>query len=481
MPSTASAPLEGNGSQRVLIIGLDGAEWNIINPLLEEGKLPKMRKLIEKGDHSNITSSIPSMSPVAWTTFATGKNPGKHGLYSFIRKEGNEFVPLTSTDIDSEKLWDITSEENITSIIINVPMTYPPHKMKGKMISGYLSIKNTTYTYPQSLREEIERKRYQIEALSEGFEQGKEDKFLEELNKTVEKRTEVAVDLMRETEWNLSVVVYTGLDRLQHYFWKYMGKNDSKYRDAIPDHYQKLDRQIRRLLNETDENTRVIVLSDHGFGQLKGEVYVNHWMEEEGYLKLKNQGLLERVGITQQNLVTFLRKLGLLRPLKDLLKSLGLHKFSSSIPKPSYDKIDFERTEAFAGNFGGGIYITANNYEEVRDEIQRKLESLENPKTGEKFFDEVYRKEEIYQGDMLDKAPDLIIDSEDWDPVGYLGYGMLYSEVVEKSGKHRDEGIIITDFKIQAENASLIDITPTILDLFDIEKPDGVDGKSLLK
>lgn len=466
---------------KVLVIGLDGADWNIINPLLEKGKLPNMEKVIENGDKSNITSSIPSMSPVAWTTFATGKNPGKHGIYSFLRKEGDEFVPLTSRNIDSKKLWDITSEKNLTSLVINVPMTYPPHKIKGKMISGYLSIKNTTYTYPESLQDKIEKKDYKIEALSEGFEPGKEDEFLEELNLTVEKRTEVAINLMNRTNWDLSVVVYTGLDRLQHYFWKYMDKENSKYEDAITDHYRKLDKQIGKLLNETNEDTKVIVMSDHGFGRLKGDVYLNYWLKERGYLELEKQGLLEKIGLTQQNLVTFLRDIGILQPLKDLMKFLGIYDVSESIPKPSYDKIDFEKTEAFAGNFGGGVYVTADNYEKVRDEIRQKLENLENPKTGERFFDEIYKKEEIYKGEMLERAPDLVIDSKDWDPVGFLGYRMLYSEDIEKSGKHQNRGILITDFKLKRKNASLTDVTPTILNLFGAREPGDLDGKSLLE
>lgn len=470
-----------SGDERVLIIGLDGADWDMINPLLEQGKLPNLEKLIEKGDRSNLTSSIPSMSPVAWTTFATGKNPGKHGVYSFLRKEGNDFVPLTADDITSEKMWDITSEKDLTSVVINVPMSYPPHEIKGKLISGYLSIENTTYTYPPSLQEEIEEKGYKIEALSEGFEPGKEDEFLEELNETVEKRTEIAVDLMDETDWNLSVVVYTGLDRLQHYFWKHMEKEDSEYESAIPGHYQKLDRQIVELLEEVNEDTRVIVMSDHGFGPLKGEVYLNHWLQKEGYLQLEDQGLLERLGLTQQNLATVLRKIKLFEPMKNLLEFLGLGGAGKAAPKPSYDEINFEETGAFAGNFGGGIYVTAENYEEVRNEVKNKLESLENPETGEKFFDEVYKKEEIYQGSMLDEAPDLVVDSENWDPVGYLGYSMLYSTDIEKSGKHRNEGILVTDFEIERGNNSLIDVSPTVLQLLNISTPEGMDGESLLK
>ncbi|MFB6076131.1 MAG: alkaline phosphatase family protein, partial [Candidatus Aenigmatarchaeota archaeon] len=398
---------------KVIVIGLDGADWDIITPLVNEGKLPNIEKLMKNGDYANLTSTIPSMSPVAWTTFATGKNPGKHGIYSFLEKRGNEFVPLSSQDIESKKIWDITSENDLSSIIINVPMTYPPHKIKGKIISGYLSIRNTTYTYPKNLQKRIEKMDYEIEALSRRFEPSMKNEFLENLNHTVDMRTKVALDLLEGGNWNLFTIVYTGLDRLQHYFWKYSKNDKNKHTNSIEKHYIKLDSQIGKLLKKTDKDTYVIILSDHGFSRLNGEVYVNYWLRKEGYLKLKkDRNILGKIGITQQKLVSWMKNVGIYRPLKLLLKRLGIYKLSNTIPKPSLDDIDFNKTKAFAGNFGGQIYITTEDYDKIRKELKDKLENLKNPKTGKKFFDVVHKKEEIYEGDMLHKAPDLVIDSE---------------------------------------------------------------------
>lgn len=468
--------------KKVIVIGLDGAEWEVMRPLIKKGELKNIERLIEKGSEANLTSTRPSMSPVAWTTFSTGKNPGKHGIFSFLRRKDGEFIPLTSKNVRSKRVWNLASQKNLTSIVINVPMTYPPKPLKGKLISGYLSIENTTWTYPESLQATLEKEGYKIEALSGGFEEGKGAQFLEALNKTVNKRTEVALDLMKEKDWNLFILVYTGLDRLQHYFWKYRGKNDSEFKNVIRGHYKKLDRQVGKLLKNKEKGTKVIIMSDHGFGELKGEVYLNHWLRKQGYLKLeKKRGLLSKLGLTQQNLISFLRSINLFKPIKWLFKKLGIYKFGKKVPKPSLSDIDFNRTKAYVVNFGGGIYITAENYTKVRNEIQSKLKNLENPRTGEKFFTEVKRKEAIYNGEMIEEAPDLIVDSRYWDPVGFLGYGKLFSTSIKKSGKHRNEGILVTNFKIEKGNHSLHDITPTILDLLQVESKENFDGKSLVK
>lgn len=153
-PLTQAGPAESK--KRVLVVGWDGADWDLIEPLLKRDKLPHLKRIMESGDFSSLESSTPSMSPVAWTTFATGKNPGKHGIFSFLRKRDEEFIPLTGDNVRAKRIWDYTSDQNLTSIVINVPMTYPPYELKGKLISGYLSLENTTYTYPQNLQEKIE-------------------------------------------------------------------------------------------------------------------------------------------------------------------------------------------------------------------------------------------------------------------------------------------------------------------------------------
>lgn len=467
------------GQKKVLIIGLDGAEWDLIDRLFEEDELPNLKELSEKGGSAELESTVPSISPVAWTSFMTGKNPGKHGIYSFMEVKDDEEVPNTAKDVKARKLWNITSENGLRSVVMNVPMTYPPEEIKGKMVSGYLSVEGSTFTHPERLGGKLKQKGYKVEALSEGFEEEKRKEFLKELDRTVEKRTEIALELMGLEDWNLFVLVYTGLDRIQHYYWKYMGQEGSEYSEAIYEHYRKLDEMIGRL-TEKSGDSEVIVMSDHGFTGLKGEVYLNHWLRKEGYLKLDRGGkdVLSKVGITQQSLITTLKEIGFFGPVKKILKPLGIYKKGKNLPELDLEDIDFEESRAYAGNFGGKIYLLEQD-EDLKKELKGKLEGLEHPETGEKFFEEVYYKEDLYEGGELENAPDLVVTSKKWDAVGYLGYGRLYSEKTEKSGHHKREGILMTSFSLDKDKANICDITPTVLDILGLTASKDMDGESL--
>ncbi|MFB6199732.1 MAG: alkaline phosphatase family protein [Candidatus Nanohaloarchaea archaeon] len=237
----------GPETERVLVIGLDGADWDVIRPLIEQGEMPNLEELMEEGQHGNLTTTLPVESPVAWTSMTTGTTPGKHNIYGFLRRDGDSFVPTTADDVRQPRVWDHAGEEGEV-VVVNVPQTFPPQEVNGSLVSGYLSIEDAGYTYPEDLQEELESNGYRIEALPDEFEQDKADEFLERLNDTVEERTEAARNLLNRSDWKLGFVVYTGLDRIQHYFWKY--RDGGEYEGVIDRHYRKLDRQIGELVEE---------------------------------------------------------------------------------------------------------------------------------------------------------------------------------------------------------------------------------------
>lgn len=470
------------GADHVLVIGLDGADWDVIQPLMEEGEMPNLQKLMEEGQHGNLTTTLPVESPVAWTSMSTGTTPGKHGIYGFIERDGNTFVPTTSEDVEQNRVWDYAGEEGEV-VVVNVPQTFPPQEVNGSLISGYLSIEDAGYTYPEELQEELERDGYRIETLSDEFEEGKEEEFLERLNVTVEKRTEAAEMLLEREDWRLGWVVYTGLDRLQHYFWKYQG-GESDYAEVIDDHYRKLDRQVGELVEQAGDNTTVMVVSDHGFGPLEKNVYLNTWLKKEGYLQLEGEkasGFLADIGLTQQNVVDSLSGLGLLEPVKGFFDFLGFNP-GADLPEPGLSDIDLETSRAYAGNYGGKIYLTGNagDREELLKELEAELESLEDPDTGRKIF-EVYRPEEIYTGDM-EGAPDLVLESRGpYRAVGFLGHQSVVKQPPEKTGTHRRDGMYILSSGAGDSDADITDISPTILKALGQPVPDEMDGVSILR
>lgn len=485
-------------TNRVLVIGIDGGTFDLILPWIEEGELPTLGKMINEGTYGNLSSMLPYISPVMWTSFYTGKNPGKHGVFEFLKRspDSYEIIPVTSRDVESKAVWDIVNDDGKKVILMNIPMTYPPQKVNGIMVTGFLSPDESVFTYPESLTQYLKDRDYQIESMQRRFAPGDEDYLLNNLNYTLEKRSEIAIEFMNENEWDLFIVVFTGSDRVQHYFWRYMESGDERYGDAILEYYQKLDKKIGEMLESIDENTSVVIMSDHGFGPLKGEVYINWWLSENGLLKYESSLTYWtiRLGLTQQNIVTFLKKVKIFKFVEWFTNKLGVD-FKKSVPYPTYDSVDFSKTKAYAAQFGGGIYLNVKNrepngiieqeeYEDIRNWVIKDLEDLKNPKTGEKLFKKIFKREELYDGAYVKYAPDIIIDGGDYDPVGWFGYNKIYDTSPIKSGSHRENGILIiwgSNTKgNNIEEAKIIDITPTILDLMNIAVPKDIDGKSLI-
>lgn len=484
---------------KVLIIGLDGATFDIILPWVKEGKLPNFEKLINEGSYGNLTSTLPTISPVAWSSFATGVNPGKHGIFGFLTDY--ESSPVTRIDIKSKSFWEIASENGKRVIIMNAPMTYPPEEINGIIISGYESPEKEIFTYPENLTEELNIKDYKIEALDKRFKPGDEDELLKKLNYTEEKREEIALEIMKNERWDIFVIVFTETDRVQHYFWKYMENKDSKYGDEILKIYQKIDKTIGNFLNETDENTNIIVMSDHGFGPLKGEIYLNNYFMENEMLKFKSPYTywLIKLGLTQQNLASIsekIQKIPIFGFMNFVLEKIGLNKAGKVTPYLTFDDINFSKTSAYAENFGGGIYLNVKGrdtfgiidqeeYKKFILTVMKSLSEMKNSK-GEKIFKKIYRKEDLYKGPYTDKAPDIIVESEDdgYDTVGWLGYNTLISNDDTKSGNHRKNGIVIlwgkNVNKEVIKNANIIDIAPTVLKIVGL-KSEEMDGKCLIK
>ena len=449
-------------NNKLLIVGLDGATFNIIKPGVDKGFLPNLKELMKTGTSGILKSTIPAVTPPAWTSFTTCVNPGVHGIYDFIRiNKDYEFDINTSLNKKARDVWDLV---NGKSIIINVPITYPPRKLNGQLITGMLTPDTKSdFTYPQKLKKEITTKfpDYKITLQWELYGDKKE-KFLEDLYAMTRERFRVSMYMLKK-EWQLFFTVFIGTDRIQHLFW-----DDCE----LMRYYQKLDEYIGEFLEHIDENTDFLIVSDHGFQRIDKLLLCNSWLKNEGYLSIKKEGflkdLMKRLGLRKRNIKKLLSTIGV--DVTSLTRKMPM-KFKAMIPEEGgsvYQNIDWSKTKAFMMGFGlvfintkerfsKGV-VSQEAYDNTRDELITKLKKIKDPKTGERIVREVYKKEDIYSGKHTSGAPDMVIELKE----GYAFSKKIKNEYLEESGAmkadHHPDGIFICNRKLKKKQFAIEEI-----------------------
>jgi predicted AlkP superfamily phosphohydrolase/phosphomutase len=282
-------------SHKVVVIGLDGATFDLIDPLINEGKLPTLAGMMQSGFRAQLRSTIPHHSGPAWTSFATGMSPGEHGIYSFFQRDFGSYTypPVNSRLVQAETLWQRISRAGKTVGVMNVPGTFPPVPVDGFMITGMLSPGLDLAFYPPHLRERVLERApdYSVEAipLSDKAE------YLEMVHRSIGARKNAALYLLDQHPTDLFVVVFTELDRLQHFFWAdmdlhhpvHLPSTSPDFAQAIENGYIAMDQAVKEIVEAVNGDTIVFVMSDHGFEGVYKVFYVNRWLAEHGYLKLK--------------------------------------------------------------------------------------------------------------------------------------------------------------------------------------------------
>jgi predicted AlkP superfamily phosphohydrolase/phosphomutase len=446
-------------SQKVVVLGIDGLTFDLLIPWAKEGQLPNFQKLLEEGSSTQLISSVPPSSPPAWTSAVTGVNPGKHGIFGFIKgisqvNGKQELNFYTSRDRRADPLWVILTERGRRSVVINVPNTSPPDQIRGVMISGFPHTSSTNFTSPPEYRFKIPEYRKDIygQLISVGGEQA----FWDDMNDIMDRRADVIIKLFREESWDLFFAVFTITDRVQHYFWKFMdpqhpnweAQKADQFGDAILRTYQRVDEFLGRLWEQLDEETVLLVMSDHGFGpvyqMINGEYFVAGVELPEGFAL-------------------------------QTADKMGAKFHIMTTKTPPYDQ------------------RTLENYARSREILTQALKALRDPKTGRRVIKAVYTREELFHGPNLSQAPDILALEND----GYLFWnwhrtddGVLFPSSDDPdfnrlfSGFHKMNGVLIMAGGnirpgINNYDANIMDITPTVLYLLEEPIPSEMDGSIL--
>lgn len=518
-------PTENNGSHhpRVMLIGFDGATLDLILPWVKDGILPNFARLLSEGASGPLESTVPPVTPAAWSSLATGMNPGKHGIFDFFarRKDSYESYVVNARDRHGVTLWELLSQAGYRTTVFNVPATYPPDPVNGSMVSGLLTPASAAdASNPTELLEDLKRAVPNFSFYPPGvFSKGQELEFVQSVLDWDRMTFEATEFLMkRDPSWDFLFTVFIGTDIASHFMWKHMvTKGESApsadpiaremLSNAIQAVYRQADEILGKMLKVAGDDTYVMVVSDHGFGPLEFYMHLNAWLVQRGYLKFKRtpgvmlKYLGYRLGFTPLNILETLRKLGLGGSVQqtashhnDWLRTMVKRVFLS------LDDIDWSRTTAYTRGFSGPIFANlrgrepqgfiepGEEFEALLKKVEADLREFKHPITGEPFVSAFVRSSDLYSGPFAEGSFDLGFIPADLRNEAYGVHDFASNRPIEPSpdrtGTHRMNGIFFLHGPgvkrgAGVEGAGLIDIAPTVLGLMGVPIPTNMDGHVL--
>ncbi len=431
---------------RVVMIGIDGVPYTLLKRFIDNGIMPNLGEIVDQGTMSQMDTSLPEVSSVAWTSFMTGKNPAEHGIYGFMDLQPNTYRMYfpNSGNVGCDTLWDMLGKNERRSIVINVPSTYPAGEIKGVLVSGFVSIDLRKATYPESAFDYLNGMGYRIDVDAIKARQSL-DHLIEDLDITLTKRIEAIFHFWDTEEWDFFLGTITCTDRLHHFLWDALEDENHRYHSFFIDFYKRLDGFIGDIYDRymSQYGSRYsppgfILMSDHGFVGIKKEVYLNTWMRENGYL-------------------------GFSREKPDSLEDIA-EGTKAFVMDPSRIYINLK------GKYPKGCVEPGKEYEDLRDELSEKMLSLKLCDSGSSGNDPdsyvvsaVYKKEDIYKGPYLDSAPDIVLlPHYGYDLKGSIRKDIL-TEKGQLTGMHtQDDAVVFINRK------DVINSKPNIVDLFSI-------------
>jgi len=490
-------------TQKIIVIGLDGGTWNIIKPLVKQGKLPAIEKLIKNGSCGELESSMPPVTSPAWKCYSTGKNPGKFGVYFWenIDVGKKRFIVNNSTSFKSKEIWDYLSDYGLVCGILGMPTTYPPKKVNGFMVSEF-NPSNSGYANPNYLEKELSDLFSYVGEFSD-YHGGDKNLIIKDRKKLIKQRFDASRYLFKKFNPDFCHITIFHIDNIQHFYWEDMEDKDSKYGKAIEEAWILIDNELKKLLeyfnynlddevNKKSENIYIILMSDHGFTKTKSFFNINQWLIKKEYLVLNDTKSSLKVllysKISRSYLaVTTINKLNKIHLIKNILKNIQKKIWGNKLAEGI---INWKKSKIIP--FPWGLYINKNligdkEYEIFRNKVLNELKEIENPDNGNKLAKKIYKKEDIYSGKYISTAPDIIIGLNE-------GF-MMPCQFKEKrlwylpdeggwSGTHKLHGIFCISGpgikkKREINNAKIIDLAPTILHIMNVPIPDDMDGRVL--
>lgn len=476
-----------NNSNKIFIIGLDGGTWDILKPFSENGIMPNLHHLLENGSHGNLISTIPPITAPAWASFITGKNPGKHGLFGFYKRDAKsgKLKICSSKDIKSVKIWNIYNYYGRTVGFYNLELTYPVESVNGFMIPIPPRKDNNFGTFPPNIISELIRECGEYYARIDTHLTG--EHIAKEVIKLTKNRAKTMLYLYQKFQPDLMLTLFKAPDILQHQFWGLLEPNSScdsvenELKGLLVESFKEIDATIGAILKIVDDDTHIFIVSDHGFGPLRYQININKILQRHrklsvNVLKMFILLIASRLNIGYAEMLSIPQFMGGGRERYILNKC-----------------IDWQRTIAYSGTSADmGVFLTGNKLAKDNAQIYKIrdiLSQIKNPKTGKRVFKDILFKEEIYDGEHVNEAPDILFALEreytisekliDKNPLKSLAFVTEYHD--KRAGFHEPEGIFLAygrDIKngIILHDMNIVDVLPNLLYLSGLPMPRDLDG-----
>ena len=502
---------------RVIVVGLDGATWDIARPLIEAGRMPHLARLLAQGTAGSLASTVPPISAAAWTTFLTGQNPGRHGVYQFrkmdMRQYGgyrDEFA--TSQDYVGRSFLELAGQRGRTVASIGVPMTYPPFPVNGFLVSGFpRPFGPRAHAYPPAKAEALGRWDEMQDSFNFSLSAAKTE---ETSDYWVRKYTDIGLQALAGERFDLFLIVWNSTDNIPHLFWKYTdpgfpaydAAGAAQFGEVINHQYEVADAEIGRLLAALPDldDVTILVMSDHGMGPYPHrQVNFGAWLAEQGHLSLK-PGAASQPSLLGRAARQVRRRLP--RQWLDRLRGrmpAGL-RADLYARQLNLDQVDWSATSAYRlkvfpsvegivlnvrGRQAQGIVEPGAAYEDLRDRLLAGLAELRDPETGQPIVARASRREDLFEGPYVDDIPDILLELQP----AYTGGPALQGNLVEPlplaelsaySGSHTPDGLFVFSGPGVRRGqwlarAHIQDLAPTLLHIMGLPVASWMDGRVL--
>lgn len=421
---------------KLFVLSLDGTPYTLLQQALAQGRMPSLQKLVQEGSFAQMDSVVPTISSVAWATFATGVNPARHNIFGFVDVDPQKrfFIP-NAGHLQAKALWQYLHERGLRAAWINLPIAYPPTPINGVMISGFLGTRLVDCVHPRALLPHLQKLSYIIDPDPVRAHSDRDD-FMKELFAALRARCALTLQLLQSEPWDFFMLHIMETDRLHHFYWHSQDAHNAPYHRDFWNLYSEIDAFIEELITRLPKECALVMLSDHGFCAIQQEVELNALLREHGLLKFRN---------------------GSARDLADL----------------------DPQTRAFA-LAPGRFYLNGPG---ARETLVELLYRLSDPQTNGPICQRVYRREEIYAGPYLERAADLCaIPHSGYDFKARLNAPQLFTHTALQGMHTLDDAFLFVRNQCLSlkQKPKLIDLAPTICALMGIAPLPEYEGRNLL-